>query len=78
MQRAILPAVTPIQFHSQATRVVAVQGAELQDSAINDDIYEADVSVTGQAISIIGNVIGGALMLTGLLLMPHIIAGLLN
>ena len=78
MQRAVLRAVTPIQFHSQATRVVTDHSASLQDQAVNDDIYEASVSVTGQAISIIGNVIGGALMLAGLLVVPHILAGFLN
>ena len=78
MHRAVLPAVTPIQFHSQATRVVTDQGTGLQKQAVNDDDYEAGDSAAHQAIKIIANVIGGALMLTGLLVMPHILAGLLN
>lgn len=78
MQRAVSHAVTPIRFHSQATRVVAMQGADLPDSAVNDDVYQERVSVAGQALRIIANVIGGALMLAGLLVMPHILAGFLN
>ena len=78
MQRAVLRAVTPIQFHSQATRVVTDHSASLQDEAVNDDVYETGVSVTQEAIRVIANVIGGALMLAGLLVMPHIIAGFLN
>jgi hypothetical protein len=55
-----------------------MQGADLPDSAVNDDVYEEQVSVAGQALRIIANVIGGALMLAGLLVMPHILAGFLN
>jgi hypothetical protein len=55
-----------------------MQGADLPDSAVNDDVYQERVSVAGQALRIIANVIGGALMLAGLLVMPHILAGFLN
>ena len=78
MQRLNLQQTDIIQFQSQASRVAPGHGTGLGDSATNDDIYHDENSVLKQVFSVLGNVIGGALLLTGMFVLPHIVAGMLG
>jgi len=53
-------------------------GTGVQQEAANDDCYDAEISTIRLVLSVVGNVIGGALLLAGLVLLPHIVADLLG
>jgi hypothetical protein len=78
MQRLNLQQTEIIQFQSQASRVLPGHGTGAQDSATNDDIYHDENSVFKQVFSVLGNVIGGALLLSGMFVLPHLVAGILG
>ena len=78
MQRAIFQQVTPIQFQSQATRVLPGHGTGVQEQAVNDDSYDDENSPLRMVFSVLANVIGGVLLLSGMLLLPHVLAGILS
>lgn len=75
MQGAIFQQVSPIQFHSQATRLLPGHGTGMQEQAVNDDNYHDGISPLRLVVSVLANVIGGALFLCGLFILPHVIAG---
>jgi hypothetical protein len=78
MQRVIFQQADFIQIQSQATRVLPVHGAGAQQPAINDDVYENENSALGLAFSVLGNVIGGGLLLFGLFVLPQVLAVILR
>ena len=78
MQRALFQQVTPIQFQSQATRVLPGNGTGAQDPAVNDDIYHDAGSRVRMVFTVLANVVGGVLLLSGLFVLPHVIAGILS
>ena len=78
MQRAIFQQVTPIQFQSQATRVLPGHGTGAQEQAVNDDIYHDAGSQVRMVFTLLANVVGGVLLLSGMFILPHVIAGILS
>jgi len=66
------------QIQSQASRVLPGHGTGAQQAAINDDVYENEKSVLRMVLSVLGNVIGGLLLLSGLFVLPHVLAGILG
>ena len=78
MQRLNLQQTEIIQFQSQASRVMPGHGTGMLDSATNDDIYHDGNSVLKQVFSVLGNVIGGALLLTCMFVLPHLIGFFLS
>jgi len=78
MQRAVFPHSTSTQFPIQATRVIPVRGHGLQDQASNDDSYHDENSLVRMVLSVLANVIGGAILLSGMFVLPHIIAKILS
>ena len=63
---------------SRACREMPGHGTGVRQEAANDDCYDAETSPIWLVFSVIGNVIGGALLLSGLILLPHIVADLLG
>lgn len=78
MQRAIFQQVTDAQIKSQARRVAPGHGTGIEGQAVNDDMYERDKSPLMLVLSVFANVVGGTLLLSGLFVLPHIIAGILS
>ena len=78
MQRVIYQQADFVQIQSRATRVLPVHGAGAQQPAINDDVYENENSVLDVVFSVLGNVIGGGLLLSGLFVLPHVLAVILR
>ena len=78
MQRVIFQQVTPIQFQSQATRVLPGHGTGLKNQAVNDDTCLDDNSPLKMVLSVLANVIGGALLLSGMLFFPHLLSQFLR
>jgi len=73
MQRA--QEATPIHFQSQATRLVPGHGTGLSAQAVNDDDFHEQPSSSRMLFSVLINVLGGALLLASMFVLPHILAG---
>ena len=71
MQTAIYQKTTPIQ--SQASYLPG-HGTGVKEKAANDDSFEDQLSVLKFVLSVLANVIGGALLISAMFIMPHIIA----
>jgi hypothetical protein len=63
---------------SRICRNVPGHGTGLQRRAANDDCYDDENSPVRVVLSVAGNVIGGTALLTGLLLLPQIVAVMLG
>ena len=78
MQRAIFQQTTITPFQTQATRVLPGHGTGADEQAVNDDIYDDKNSLVREVFSVLINVVGGALLLSVLLVLPHVIAEILS
>ena len=78
MQRAIQQQATLKHVQIQATRVLPGHGTGLESRAVNDESYEEKRSLFGLVLSVLANVIGGALLLSGMFVLPHVIAKILS
>ena len=78
MRRAVFQQITPIQFQSQATRVLPGHGTGAQERAVNDDDYHAETAPIRVIFAVLGNVVGGALLLACMFVLPQIVAGILR
>jgi len=78
MQQAVSPQVDFTQIQSQATRVLRDHATGVEDGASNDDSYHDENSLVRMVLSVLANVIGGAILLSGMFLLPHIIAKILS
>lgn len=71
MQRAIYQQATPIQ--NQASHLPG-HGTGVGKNAANDDHYEGEPSLVRFVFSVLANVVGGAVLLSAMFIMPHVIA----
>ncbi len=78
MQQVIFQQAGFDQIKSQASRVLPGHGTGVQEPAVNDDVYENENSLLRLVFSVLGNVIGGLLLLSGLFVLPHVLAGILG
>jgi VIT1/CCC1 family predicted Fe2+/Mn2+ transporter len=77
MQRAQTRDATPIHFRSQATRILPGHGTGLSAQAVNDDDFHEQPSSLQSVFSVLANVLGGALLLASMFVLPHVLAGFL-
>ena len=78
MQRSVFQQATYTQIQTQVTRVLPGHDAGVDDKAVNDDIYHDENSLVRLVFSVLANVIGGTLLLSGMFYLPHVIAILLS
>ena len=78
MQRVVIQQATFTQIQTQATRVLSGHDASVDDQAVNDDIYHEESSPVRLVFSVLANVAGGTLLLSGMFYLPHVIANLLS
>ena len=78
MQRLIFQPADVTQIRAQAIRVLPGHGTGGQDQAINESINDDETSLLKLVFSVLGNVIGGVLLLAGMFILPHILARLLG
>ena len=78
MQHVLFQQPEISQFQSQASRVLPGHGSGEQEPAINDEFYDEKNSVLWLVISVLGNVIGGTLLLSSMFVLPHVLAGILD
>lgn len=79
MQRAVLHQATFTDFRTHATRPVPGHGTGLDNHAVNDDSFRDEPcrkenSLFMQVVSVLANVVGGSLLLSGMFFLPHLIA----
>lgn len=75
MQGLLFQQVEITRVQSQAIRVMPGHGTGKPDDAINDDVYHDETSPLRQVFYVLGNVIGGVLLLSALFVLPHVLAG---
>ena len=78
MQGVLFQKADITQIQSQASRVLPGHGTGVQEQAINDDVYHDESSPVRMVFSVLGNVIGGVLLLSGMFVLPHLVAGILG
>ena len=78
MQRVLFQQAEDTQLRSQAIRVLPGHGTGIDGEAINDDVYHGETSMLRLVFSVLGNVFVGALLLSTMFLLPHIVAGILS
>ena len=78
MQRALFDQTTITHIHTQATRLLPGHGTGVEDCAVNDENYHQEGSTLRTVFAVLANVVGGTLLLSGMFVLPHIIAGLLS
>jgi len=78
MQRAIYHQAGIPQFQTQASRVLPAHDSGVEDQAINDDNYHDAHSLLRLVFSVLANVVGGALLLAGMLILPQVLAAVLS
>ena len=78
MQRVVIQQATFTQIQTGATRVLPGHDASMDEQAVNDDIYHDENSPIRMVFSVLANVIGGTLLLSGMFYLPHVIAKLLS
>ena len=72
MQRAIFQPATITQIQTQATRVLPGHGTGMEDQAINAEVCGDENSLPRVVLSVLANVVGGALLLFAMLILPHV------
>ena len=77
MQQLLFQQTDTGQCQSQPGGVLPGHGTGVHDQAANDDVFDNRESLIWLALSVLGNVIGGSLLLYGLLLLPQIVAQIL-
>lgn len=74
MQQVIFQQTSGTKFHSQATYLLPGHGTGTKTPASNDENYQQEESVFKMTMSVLANVIGGALLLTAMFNLPIILA----
>lgn len=64
--------------HSQANHVTPGHGTGIDDVACNDEIYQEQSSRVMMLLSVMANLVGGAVLLSGMFALPHLIGFLLS
>lgn len=65
-------------FQSQASRRSPGHGSGVDRLSGKDELQQDKYPALRQVLSILANVVGGALLLSGMLILPHVIAGILS
>ena len=82
MQRVLFQQTGVTQIQSQATRVMPGHGTGVHGQAVNDDVYDDvyddGVSPVRLVFAVLGNMIGGTILLSAMFVLPHVLAGFLG
>ena len=78
MQRVLFHQAGIAQIQSQASRVLPGHGTGVRGQAVNDDVYDDEMSPVRMVFAVLGNMIGGTLLLSGMFVLPHVLAGFLG
>ena len=73
MQQA---SITPIHLHTN--RVLPGHGTGINDQASNDENFERQPPVFKMVLAVLGNMLGGLVLLSGLFALPYLIGFVLS
>ena len=68
---------TVTHIHLQEGLVITGHGTGVKNPACNDEAYDIEATGVGMVVSVLGNVLVGSLLLTGMFYLPHLIGFLL-
>ena len=68
--------ITPI--HLQETQVTPGHGTGIEGAACNDETYQEENTSLTMMLSVAANLFGGAVLLSGMFVLPHLIGFLLG
>lgn len=74
MQQATLPHLTIKSVQSSSGHELPGHGTGIECQAVNDENYHPEDSVLRMVLSVCANMVGGALLLAGLLVLPQLFA----
>jgi len=74
MQQVIFNQTTNTKFHSQASYLLPSHGTGTVNAASNDENYLQEESTFKLTLSVLANVIGGAILLAAMFNLPVILA----
>ena len=77
MQKSVLKQQDVTRIQSQAYRILPGHGTGVQGQAVNDDVIVDEDNIFWRVMSVLGNALGGTLLLYGLFLLPHIVSKLI-
>jgi len=77
MQQVLFHQARHTKFQTQATYMLPGHGTGTKIPASNDEIYQDENSAGQVVLSVLANVVGGALLLSGLLSLPYVLAEIL-
>jgi len=78
MQQLSIHLGRPTKLLNQATCMLPGHGGSGGDVASNDASYRHEDSVFRMVVSVLANVVGGALLLSGMLILPYVFADFLR
>jgi len=78
MQRVLFHQTGIVPIQSQAIRELPGHGTGVHGQAVNDDVYDDGISPVRLLFAVLGNMIGGTLLLAGMFVLPHVLAGILG
>jgi hypothetical protein len=78
MQKSVLKQQDVTRIQSQACRILPGHGTGVQGRAVNDDVIVDEDNIFWRVMSVLGNALGGILLLYGLFLLPHIVSKLFD
>ena len=78
MQRVVIQQATFTQIQTLASRELPGHETSVDEQAVNDDVYHDENSPIHMVFSVLANVVGGALLLSGMFFLPHVIGRLLS
>ena len=68
--------ITPIHLHTN--QVLACEDAGIKDPACNDENYAQMPTMFSTVLAVAANLLGGAILLSGLLMLPYLIGFMLS
>ena len=74
MQRVLFQQTDTSKLQIAPDIVMPGHGTGMRAEAVNDDEYQQEMPILRMALSVLGNVLGGSVLLAGLYFLPHVFA----
>ena len=78
MQRVLFQQSDTGQLQVAHESIMPGHGTGACAEAVNDDEYQQEMPILRMALSVLGNVLGGSVLLAGLYFLPHVFAIILS
>ncbi|MBT8071269.1 MAG: hypothetical protein KJO80_12605 [Gammaproteobacteria bacterium] len=78
MQRVLFQQTDTSQLQVAHDSVMPGHGTGVRVEAVNDEDYQQETSILRMVLSVLGNVLGGSVLLAGLYFLPQVFAIILG